>query len=284
MPWPLSDRKQSSFHCQRTAEDLFVAVCIPHASQLQLSFGLPSFAPACPGKVAVSLPDSLLILIFTFPTLCLHSLLTGSCLTSCTQNEKRLRNGVEETVPKEQPALLGPSPSEQPPIGYLLPAPWTSWCLLSRSPRGSSTFSFPFPDKFKHHHLTAAAAKAVTSYCIPDPFFLILAELLCLSVCPAPVSKDWEATIRGGGCSSQAMHNVTIQDICRYLTVSVKMKWADSQKAQLKISALVLFFSHKARTTNCLEHRGSNPRNFQGTASSVTSREDRGTSSNQLNS
>lgn len=73
-----------------------------------------------PSKVAVSLPDSLLILIFTFPALCLHSLLTGSCLTSCTQSGRN-RNGVEETVPEEQPTLLGLSPSEQPPIGYLLP-------------------------------------------------------------------------------------------------------------------------------------------------------------------
>lgn len=34
---------------------------------------------------------------------------------------KKLRNRVEDTVPEEQPTLLGLSPSEQPPIGYLLP-------------------------------------------------------------------------------------------------------------------------------------------------------------------
>lgn len=66
----------------------FLLLFTTHASQLQLSFGLPSLFPACPGKVAVFLPDSVLTLCFTFRTLCLCSLLTGSCQPFCTQRTR----------------------------------------------------------------------------------------------------------------------------------------------------------------------------------------------------
>lgn len=111
----------------------FLLLFTTHASQLQLSFGLPSLFPACPGKVAIFLPDSVLTLCFTFCTLCLCSLLTGSCRPFCTQRTREQE--MELIVSEDQPALSGPSPSEQPPTGYPPPVSWTSWCLFSCSPK-----------------------------------------------------------------------------------------------------------------------------------------------------
>lgn len=104
-----------------------------------------------------------------------------------------------------------------------------------------------FPDNFKCHHLTIAAAKAVTSYRIPNPFFLIPAEPLCLSVCPAPVSKDWEATLRGCGLqlpgSAQCHHRgyMQIYDcICKD-----GVSWQSKSTTKNKCSGVVLLTQGK---------------------------------------
>ena len=50
---------------------LFVAICIPHTSQLQLNFALANSLPACPGKVSVLLPDSLFLFTPSIQFVCI---------------------------------------------------------------------------------------------------------------------------------------------------------------------------------------------------------------------
>lgn len=172
-----------------------------HTSQLQLNFGLPNLLPAGLAKVSVFLPDNLLVLFFTFHTICLHSLLSSICLSSCTSEWKRIRNGVEHIVPEDQPALLCPSSSDQPllQISYQFPEQAEVWPPEVQG--ACSIISLLFPDSFKCHHFTVVYPQAVG-----------LAESLYWSDCPAPMLKDSETTIRGMGCSFQATHNFMIQE------------------------------------------------------------------------